>query len=511
MSTRHATSVRVKYIKDFHIFYFMEKRKIDLLQFVPKIVKCGKKEKEYKLDVKEGENYIMLSYQTDMSNHLGINAKREYPLTIPKYIIRNKETFEVLGLLQAEMGKTNNGCIIFANTECRLVNNVMKWFKKELEIDYEIWRWYIKINLNLSKNHKLKNVLKEELIEYWVSKTKIDCEKRHPTTLTDIKNTLNEIPKNYGALIIEYKSNLLSQIIKNFVKTISYQMPNFEKEETKAFMRGILAGESCVEVNRKHKRYMIHLSADKEIERILYRDCLRKLGISCNLYKNYKDITISKKKNNLELLKQRLMTLHPKKYNKFLYMMKLYNGNEVNEWSKQFKGKAYNKIPKEVEDRIIQLKKSYPDWPAWKIAKLVSVSEIKVCRVLKANNLGKRLEKTSQETINKIIEIHSKDPSLHAYQIAEMLEIHKSRVERVRRKYGLKKFAFKTPKEKIGRIIQIYKDNPIVKVKDICKELGVSDSVVKLVRRKYRIKHLGYKHLIGCNNQRKKSPTFSYR
>lgn len=205
----------------------MEKRYIDLLPFIPKTVKCGEKENEYILDIKEDEDYILLSYRTDMSN----GAKIEYSLTIPRYITRNKETFEVIGLLQAEMCKTNNGYIGFPNSEYRLINKVMRWFKEELEINYEKWRWYIKINLNLSTNQELKNALKDELIEYWISKTKIDCEKRHPTTLTDVKGTLNEVPKNYGTLMIEHKSNLLSQIIKNFVKTISYQMPNFEKKK----------------------------------------------------------------------------------------------------------------------------------------------------------------------------------------------------------------------------------------------------------------------------------------
>ncbi|MDP2906685.1 MAG: hypothetical protein Q8O03_01990 [Nanoarchaeota archaeon] len=154
----------------------MKKERIELLQFIPKTVKCGKKEKEYILNIKKDENYIMLSYQTDMSN----SAKMEYSLTIPRYITRDKETFEAIGLLQAEMSKTNNGYIGFPNSEYRLINKVMNWFKKELEIDYEKWRWYIKINLNLSTNQELKNALKEELTEYWVSKTKIDCKKKTP-------------------------------------------------------------------------------------------------------------------------------------------------------------------------------------------------------------------------------------------------------------------------------------------------------------------------------------------
>lgn len=481
----------------------MKKRYIDLLKFIPKTVKCGKKEKEYVVNIKEDGNYMMLNYYTGMSNHLGMDTKREYSLTLPRYISRNKKSFEVIGLLQGEMGKTNNGCIVFPNSEPKLINKIMKWFKKELEIDYERWRWYIKINLDLSKNQALKNTLKEELTEHWISKTKIECEKRHPTTLTDVRGALNEIPKNYGTLIIEYKSNLLSQIIKNFVKTISYQMPNFEKDEIRNFMKGILAGEGCVEIHRKDKRYRVHISASKQEEKEIYSQCLKKLNINSNIYK-YDKLIISKRQNNIELLNQKLMTLHPKKYDKFIYMISLYSYGELEGWRRSLR-KPHNKTPKEVEDKIIRLHRQNPEWHAWKIAEQTGVSAIKVQRVLKENNLGKRIEKTSQKVINKIIELHNKDPSLHAYQIANMLGIHKSRVERVRRKYKLKKFPFRTPKGKIDKIIQIYKDNPIVKVKDICKELGVSDTTVKLVRIKYGLAHLGYKHLIGCNNPKYKN------
>ncbi|MDP2906686.1 MAG: LAGLIDADG family homing endonuclease [Nanoarchaeota archaeon] len=250
--------------------------------------------------------------------------------------------------------------------------------------------------------------------------------------------------------MIEYKSNLLSQIIKNFVKTISYQIPNFEKEEIRGFIRGIIAGEGCIEINKKYKKYAVHLTANKEYERELYKDCLQRLGIECKLYENYKEMIISKRVNNVELLNQGLMTLHPKKYAKFLYIISLYNG-EIEWWRKNLK-KPHNKTPKKVEDKIVQLHKQNPELPTWKIGELTGVSAIKVQRILKTNNLGKRRgERTSQEMINKVLELHNKSPSLHAYQIANMLGIHKERVERIRRKYKLKKFPFKTPKEKIDR------------------------------------------------------------
>ena len=71
------------------------------------------------------------------------------------------------------------------------------------------------------------------------------------------------------------------------------------------------------------------------------------------------------------------------------------------------------------------------------IGEKVGVSKITINRILKANNLGKRLVKTSKEMTEKVIELHNKNPSAYAYKIANQLGLHKARVERIRRKYSL--------------------------------------------------------------------------
>jgi len=81
------------------------------------------------------------------------------------------------------------------------------------------------------------------------------------------------------------------------------------------------------------------------------------------------------------------MTLSPEKYNKFLRMMSFYEGFKgLQEWRSNFQ-KPHNKIPQEKINKIIELHNLHPNWPAWKIAELVGVSDIKVQRVRKEYDL----------------------------------------------------------------------------------------------------------------------------
>lgn len=414
--------------------------KIDLLEFIPNKVKCGKELKEYPLNSKIEENHIMFYYITKMMTPIKSNAEREYSLTIPRYINRNKETFEVLGLLQAEMGKTDNGCISFSNHEPRLINKVLKWFEKEIEISPYQWKWYIKLNINEPEDRDYEREIKEKVITYWLSKAKINPEKRYPKTVSYIKNTKNKMLGfyDYGTLIIEHKSNLLSQIIKKYVKLMSHRIPNLEKEEINGFMKGILAGESCVEIDKSFKKYRVHISATKQEEKDLYQNCLKMLGICSKQYRGDK-LIISKRKNNVGLLQQKLMCLSPQKYNRFLNMTKLYPkiSEETGYFTKN-KGQ-HNKMPQDKIDRILSLCHQNPDWPCWKVAKEINVSTISIARIKKNHNLGKRLIKTPKEIIEKVIELHNKNPTAYAYEIAKELCVHRARVERIRRKYNLKR------------------------------------------------------------------------
>lgn len=476
-----------------------------MLEFIPKNVKSGKKLIEYPLNINSDNYYIVLSYFTNMARHIGHNIKRGYYLTIPRYIRWSNETFEVLGLLKAEMGKTHNGCIVFANSECRIINKVMKWFDEEIEIMSNDWRWYVKVNINEPNEEDYKKEVEEKVINYWLNKTKIHPDKKHPKTVSYIRNTENKRIKyhDHGTLIIEYKSNLLSQIIKRYVKLMSHKVPNLGKKYIRGFIRGILAGESSIVINKRSKVFQVILTANKKYERDLYQNCLARLNINILQYKDCKDMRISKRVNNIKLLKQKLMCLNHKKYNKFLNMMKLYQ--KISEETGYFNGRKepHNKIPQEKINKILKLYYQNPDWPCWKIAKKVIVSPIKVNRVLKENNLGKRLIKTSESKRKAIAKFLKENLKLTQKQIAEYFGVNESVVKIVCQRYGIdreNRARCKIPEEKEKRIIEIYKQNPIVKFSEISEKVGISHSVIKRVRKENGLAHLGYKYLVGCNN-----------
>ncbi|MFH1209779.1 MAG: hypothetical protein V1663_03245 [archaeon] len=483
----------------------MGKKFIDLKEYIPDRILSGDNEKEIKLNINIEEYYIDLSYITEHFN----DSWREHSTSIPRRIKCNEETFEVLGLLQAEMGKTNNGCLVFANSEYRLIKKVMEWFNKELELNFNNWRWYIRLNMQEPNDLDYKKEIENKIINYWLSKTKINDEIKYPKTVTYTKNSNYTKLKNcyYGTLMIEHKSKLFSQIIKSYVKNLSYNLHSYDKKDISSFIKGVLAGESCVEIDKKCKKYRIHLTANNSDERNLYQEYLNKIGIEIKQYKDYKDMIISKRENLVKLLKQRLMCLSPSKYSKFLFMMQEYP--DISNQTGYFTGekKIWNKIPEEKIEKIIELYNSGTT-RTLEIAEKVGVSQIKVQRVLKENNLGERVVKTDEEKRNEIADFIKENMNLSNDLIAKQFRVHESVVRRICKKYKIdkgNKSRCKIPQEKIQKIIDIYKENPTVKFSEIMDKVRVSDSVIIRVRKENSLENLGYKHLIGNNNHFKES------
>lgn len=369
----------------------LKHQKICLMEFIPsKVIGKNSPEKSFDLYRKEMGNYLKLSYSTELSNQTGIVGKRNYALLLPKNVRRNQETFEVLGLLQAEMGKQHDGKIVFCNHEYKLVKKVMKWFERKFDLPKDSWDWYIKVNINEPIDVNYKKEIEDKVISYWLNKANVSLENSYPKKVTYIKNIKNTRLRfyDYGTLVIEMGSNLFSQILKNFVKNMSNNILQYNDNEIRWFMKGIIAGESNVEINMESKHFRVFISAKDFEERKLYQNCLRILGIESTVYPNFHGVVISKKENNLQLLKQRLMTLSPEKYNKFLRMMNLYgNFDSLKEWRNNLQ-KPHNKIPQDKINKILELHNLHPDWPAWKIAEQVGVSDIKVQRVRKENTLN---------------------------------------------------------------------------------------------------------------------------
>src|SRR3989344_5242102 len=480
---------------------------LDLVDFIPNVVYCGKNSVPKNLSKNYDNEYINLSYITEGYN----SSTKEYSLTISRKIEKTIRTFEILGLLQAEMGKTQNGTLSFANNQPKIINYVLNWFKKELELNKSIWRWSIKLNINEPSDNNYKKEIESKVINYWTNKTKISLTNAYPKKVTYIKNTHNIKlkPLDTGSLVLEYRNNLFSQVIKNLVKEITYKkVLDYNSNLIQGYIRGILAGESTVELSKKDKKYRIHITALKNEEREIYKNCLNKIGIEVKSYNNYKDLIISKKENNIKLLNQRLMTLHPKKYAKFLNMMQQYPNIENETDYFKPKGKnIWNKHPEDKINRILETYKNSPNLSCRKIANIAGVSPIKVNRVLRENNLGKRMIQKTPESKRKEIADYTKEhPELNMNKISRIFNVHISIVTRSYKKYyGIRGMAAnkKISKKIEQKIIDLYKENPSIKYSKIIEITGVSSTVIKRIRRENNLENLGFKHLIGNNNPNK--------
>ncbi len=227
----------------------MQHEKLDLVEFLPETIVTGEGNgKEIDLHKQVDAEHVALSYMTSFYN----GGWNEHSVTIPRFIDKDIRTFEVFGLLQAEMGKTMNGNFSFSNCEPRLINYVMKWFKEELELDYDKWRWSVKINIQEPKDVLVKDEIEKKVIEHWLDKTDIILESGYPKKVTYVEISKHTTPYDHGTLVLEYRRNLYSQIIKHLVRLITYEkIIREEKEFIRGYMRGIIAGEGCVNYDSK--------------------------------------------------------------------------------------------------------------------------------------------------------------------------------------------------------------------------------------------------------------------
>ena len=265
----------------------------------------------------------------------------------------------------------------------------------------------------------------------------------------------------------------------------------------------MIAGEGCVESDAKCKKFRVHISAAKSEEKEIYTGLLKKLNIVAYNYPGDK-IVISKRENLIQLLKQRLMTLHPKKYNKFLHMMQKYP--HISEETKYFTGekKIWNKITEEKTNKILELYQSGITKTS-EIAENLGINQIKVQRLLKENNLGYRRTKFLESKRKEIANFAKDNPKLNMEKISKIFGVSKSVVSRAYIKYYGKrgmKAKCRIPKEIENEIIEMYKEDPEIKFSEIMEELNVSDSVIMRVRKENNLNHLGFKHLVGNNNKK---------
>lgn len=219
-------------------------QKLDIKQFIPTHIKSGIKGNLYKPIIESKETNYIISYWRNVFNQTGMVGRRKYVSSLPRNIKLNKETLEVIGLLQGEMSKTHRGPVTFCNSEPRLIKKVLDWFADYLDLSQDKWHWYIKINLPVQANEELNKLLEEELVDFWMLNCPLKYDMKYPKTLSFVRKSKNLIPKNEGTLIIERRNPIFVQTLQKLVNDITLSMLERSEEEINWFMRGIIAAES---------------------------------------------------------------------------------------------------------------------------------------------------------------------------------------------------------------------------------------------------------------------------
>lgn len=298
-----------------------------LIGFVPTQVENSKNNgTRYACDIIDNGIDLACRYFVPSHNQTGKVGIRTFHLFLPTTINKTINTYEVLGLLQAEMGKKQDGRMNFSNHEVTIINQVMDWFARELRIPHATWQWYVKFYVRAPANKSYHTEIEKKATEYWIKKTRIDGKKAHPKRICYSSQSPHTTvaDNDFGTLVIEFKHNLFSQTVKRMVQKTFTTLAMGDKELNRAFLRGLIAGEATVEHSPIDGKYRIQIAACQRTERDLIQRALGALGIESKQYLHSDAVFISRKRNNVELQHQDLLGLSPEKSAQFQKMMASY-------------------------------------------------------------------------------------------------------------------------------------------------------------------------------------------
>lgn len=221
------------------------------------------------------------------------------------------------------MSKTDRGNLTFCNSEPVLINRVLEWFFENWNIPYNDWKWYIRVNLP-EQSQKVVEQVTKEVTAFWIANSPIEKEASYPKSVTFTKNSKRRTLTNNGSLIIERRETVFLQVMHSLVKTLFSRMPEQKPEHIAAFLRGLLAADSCINFRLASGHRRVFLTATKASDRQLIIRCCNKLGISTSECAKISNVIFSGRKDLFRMHELNLVSLHPAKYARFLEMLDSY-------------------------------------------------------------------------------------------------------------------------------------------------------------------------------------------
>ncbi len=250
------------------------------------------------------KNYVGISYISGEGH--------AHFILVPSKIKKDNAFFEGLGLQQGDGTQSLSDVHITFTNGCEdLVIHQIDWFKK-LGISTWVLRFYPEIpNDKLSDFYQIKN----KLISIGIKQLQF---RKGKSKLSNTKNVLIQLVFHNKLFKLAYLYLLYNSrdiILKN-------------KDWITSYLKGILASEGSVKV-RKDSRLLsaIKISASSENTRNFYKNCLRSIGIipsKDELTKGSEAVMITKLENYKKILEMDLLSLHPKKQERFINTLKNY-------------------------------------------------------------------------------------------------------------------------------------------------------------------------------------------
>jgi hypothetical protein len=236
-------------------------------------------------------------------------SPQAFEQTVPRYLELSEELFEVFGLIQGEgykktpVGGTRPG---FVNSAEEIVNYVLEFFSKKMNVPKTKWSWFINYSSNEEKSLSIDN----RLVEHWLTKTGVlrdNLKRINYLKCKDVRSSKNGVFHMFipSCVLGEIYLTILIIAEKLSVKNRGYAIP---------FLRGLLAADGSATLHQyKHFKTLaqVELAIETEHEKELYKKIIKRIGLTMSDYSDHnRKFSITGWDNFLVLAKKNIFKLH---------------------------------------------------------------------------------------------------------------------------------------------------------------------------------------------------------
>ena len=222
---------------------------------------------------------------------------------------------EVLGFYFGD-GTTCDGIQSLRLTNCEpsILNHCID-FCEEIGIKRTLW----KVQVIYSTNKEITPEIKQRCIDYW-SKI-LNLEEEKIVSVTKSKSLNESYP--YGSARIFIDNTILVEIflrglLNGVMQRVSNPQEANDYQLLNGFMRGLLAAEGCVLLNKNGSLVRVSIAFDPHSSELeFYKVLLQNLGIRYHTVKN-NELIIQKYENMQKLYQMEAFKLHSERHKKFI-------------------------------------------------------------------------------------------------------------------------------------------------------------------------------------------------